>query len=174
MTDKFVWSLPGLNKHQFTAFGNLLALRNGGQVEPASLTEDILDGNESENGSEASSIDTDCPGQISNAGHGGLMRKFLDCLAEFAANKKGGKSVTCTAMREAEESVIIWIARNEGFQSLEKYLFEEKLADLLSNISCCKGILSTDNNMRTWLILLRHRKSIFSKHPVGLNARISA
>lgn len=142
MTDKFVWSLPGLNKHQFAAFGNLLALRNGGQVEPASLLDDVLDGNESENGSEASSVDTDCPGQISNAGHRGLMKKFLDYLAEFAANKKGGKSVACTAMREAEESVIIWIARNEGFQSIEKHLFEENLAYLLSNISGCGGILS--------------------------------
>ena len=101
MADKFVWSLPGLNKHEFTAFGNLLALRNGGQVEPTSLPEDVLDGDESENDSEASSIVTNRPGQISNAGHGGLKRKFLDCLAEFAANKKGGRSVACTAMMEA-------------------------------------------------------------------------
>jgi len=144
MADKFVWSLPGLDKYRFAAFGNLLALRNGGQVEPASLPENVLDGNESENGSETSSIDTDRPGQISRVSYRKLMRKFLDYLAEFAANKKGGKSVACTAMREAEESVIIWIARNGGFHSIEKQLFEESLADLLSNISCFEGISLTD------------------------------
>jgi hypothetical protein len=147
MTDQFVWSLPGLNKHQFAAFGNLLALRSGGQVEPASMPEDIVDGNESETISEASSVDTNCPGQISNAGHGRLTTKFLDYLAEFAANKKGGKSVACTAMREAEESVRIWIARNEGFQSTEKQVFEENLADLLSNMSRYEGASSTYQDM---------------------------
>ncbi len=144
MAEKFVWSLPGLNKHQFAAFGNLLALRNGGQVEPASVPEDDLDGNESESASEASSLDTRSPAQLSNAVYCRLMMKFLDYLAEFAANRKGGKSVACTAMREAEESVRIWVARNEGFQSIEKQLFEEKLADLLSKISRCDGTSLTD------------------------------
>jgi hypothetical protein len=42
MAEDFIWSLRGPNKHHFTAFGNLLALRNGGQVEPASLCEELL------------------------------------------------------------------------------------------------------------------------------------
>ena len=110
------------------------------------MPEDIVDGNESETDSEASSIGSNRLGQISNAGNCKMMRKFLDYLAEFAANKKGGKSVACTAMRETEESVTIWIARNEGFQSTDKQLFEENLAELLSNISRCKGTLPLCQN----------------------------
>lgn len=38
-------------------------------------------------------------------------------------------------MREAEESVEIWIARNEGFQNADKSRFDE-LRELLSRLSC--------------------------------------
>ncbi|KAH8807743.1 hypothetical protein F5884DRAFT_881127 [Xylogone sp. PMI_703] len=123
MTDQFVWSLPSLNKHQFIAFGNLLALRNGGQVEPASSFENILDEDESEYDGETSSVHTDRPDYISSKSRSRL-KKFLDCLAEFAATKKGGKSVACAAMGEAEESVTVWIARNEGFRDVENYVLD--------------------------------------------------
>lgn len=87
MAEAFVWNLPGLDRQQFTAFGNLLALQNGGKMEPASLCdEDLLHG-KSDNGSDARSIDTSSPQQISDSGNDGLKKKFLDCLAEFAANK---------------------------------------------------------------------------------------
>ena len=55
---------------------------------------------------------------------------------------------------------------------MEKGLFEEKLAGLLSDISCRKGIPLTDENAQTWLTHLRHRKSIVNEHPVRPNARI--
>ena len=48
MADRFDWSLPGLNKHHFIAFANLLALQNGGQVEPASLGNKERDTGESD------------------------------------------------------------------------------------------------------------------------------
>lgn len=177
MSGNFDWSYPGLNRHHFTAFGNLLALRNGGQVEQlelASFSEDLLPENQPEDGSETSSIDTSRADRISNAGHDVLKRKFLDCLAEFAANKKGGRSVACTSMRESEESVIIWIARNEGFQTMESDLFEGKLANLLTDISCDEGIPSTDRIDTTSisLTLLGDRQPIIRKHIVGSDARI--
>lgn len=46
------------------------------------------------NGDEdAPSIDTRFAHQISDSGHGRLKRRFLDCLAELAANKKGGTAM---------------------------------------------------------------------------------
>ena len=90
MAEDFVWSLQGLNEHHFTAFGNLLALRNGGQVEPASLREELLSVEKSDNDSDSGSDDTNRPQPISQSGHNALKREFLDCLAEYAANKKGG------------------------------------------------------------------------------------
>ena len=36
------------------------------------------------------SMDTRFAHQISDLGHERLKQRFLDCLAEFAANKKGG------------------------------------------------------------------------------------
>ena len=124
MPENFSWSLSGLNKQHFTAFANLPALRNGGQVEPASLRDELLDQDNLDDDSDAGSLDTNRPQKISDSGYDELKRKFLDCLAEFAANQKGGKSVACSAMREAKESVTLWITRDEGFRPTEKSVFE--------------------------------------------------
>jgi hypothetical protein len=91
MAEDFVWSLQGLNKHHFTTFGNLLVLRDGGQVEPASLREELLSEELSDDESDSGSIDTNRPLPISQSGHDALKRKFLDCLAECAANKEGNR-----------------------------------------------------------------------------------
>jgi hypothetical protein len=61
MAEDFVWSRQGLNKHRFTAFGNLLALRNGGQVEPASLREELLSEEQSDDDSDSGNVDTSRP-----------------------------------------------------------------------------------------------------------------
>jgi hypothetical protein len=123
MADGFDWNIPGLNKHHFTAFANLLALRNGGQVELVSLGDGVHDENEPDDSSDTVSINTSSPHQISSSDNNRLKREFLDSLAEFAANKKGGKSVSCCILREAEEAVTIWIARNEGFQPQDNPFF---------------------------------------------------
>lgn len=123
MPETFDWNYPGLNWSHFYSLANLLSLRNGGQVEPASLSVKLLeeewDSNDGEGG-DALSEDTRLAHQISDSGHARLKRRFLDCLAEFTANKKGGRAVACSAMREAEDNVVIWIARNEGFADVDK------------------------------------------------------
>lgn len=63
-----------------------------------------------------------------------MKEKILDCLAEFAANKKGGKTVACTTMKEDEDEVTLWVARNEGFQQEDTLVFE-KLSNFLSQLS---------------------------------------
>lgn len=123
MGEKFNWDYPGLNWSHFHSLGNLLSLRNGGQAEASSLSHVVL-------GEDLSSENSDDEGtlcantirahQIAASGHGKLKQKFLDCLAEFAANKKGGTAVACCAMRECEDNVYIWIARNEGFSEADK------------------------------------------------------
>lgn len=90
---------------------------------------------------DAASVDTRKAHQISDSGHNRLKRKFLDCLAEFAANMKSGKTVACTAMKEAEHDVTVWIARNEGFPDQEKPLFD-RLSAMLSRLSCSNGTCS--------------------------------
>jgi hypothetical protein len=81
MAEDFDWSLPGLNQRHFIALGNLLALRNGGQVEPAFVPgkSQPQDNGESSDDSDTGSIDTSRPCKISNSGHDALKKKFLDC-----------------------------------------------------------------------------------------------
>ncbi|KAH4322077.1 hypothetical protein HBI63_016210 [Parastagonospora nodorum] len=71
--------------------------------------------------------------QISSSEHETLEQKSLDCSAEFAAIKKGGRAVACTAMAETEDSVTtLWIARNNGFEDADYSMFGRlaKLYDL--------------------------------------------
>ncbi|OCL03033.1 hypothetical protein AOQ84DRAFT_420660 [Glonium stellatum] len=145
MSESFNWNLPGLSRTQFHAFTNLLSLRNGGQVEPATLPEGVLeeDYNDDRN---AAGVDTRNAHQISDSGHNRLKREFLDCLAEFAANKKSGKTVACTAMKEAEDNVKFWIARNEGFPDQEKLLFSQ-LSELLSSLSYSKDNKTIEDSL---------------------------
>ena len=137
MNECFGGNSPRFKWTHFNALANLLSLRNGGQVEPASLPDDVLD-DDSNKDWDAASVDTTVPLKIADSGYNKLKRKFLDCLAEFAANLKNGKTVACTAMKEAEDNVTVWIARNEGFPDQEKPLFD-KLGALLSGLSCSKG-----------------------------------
>lgn len=138
MSEHFDWTFPGLNKHHFIALANLLALRNQGQVEPISLYEESQNGDDSSYDNETSSIDTSQACQISVSGHDKLKREFLDCLAELMANERGGKSVTCSSMRETEEEVTLWIARNEGFRGSD-HTFMETLGRLLEGLSNSNG-----------------------------------
>jgi hypothetical protein len=141
MSESFDWNYPGLNWSHFHSLANLLSLRNGGQAEPSSLADTVLeeDWESDDNGDgDAPSMDTRFAHQISDSGHGRLKRRFLDCLAEFAANKKGGTAVACSAMKEAEDNVVIWIARNEGFSDVDKPAFD-KLGKVLGSLSCNSG-----------------------------------
>lgn len=150
MSESFDWNFSGFGRTHFNALANLLSLRNGGQVEPASLPDDVLQADFNDDW-DAASVDTRKAHQISDSGHNRLKRKFLDCLAEFAANMKSGKTVACTAMKEAEGNVTVWIARNEGFLDQEKPLFS-KLSALLSSLSCSKGTCSLARLIKSRLI----------------------
>ena len=140
MSESFDWKFSEFGRTHFNALANLLSLRNGGQVEPASLPYEVLDADPNDDW-DAASVDTRKAHEISHSGHDRLKRKFLDCLAEFAANMKNGKTVACSAMKEAEDNVTVWIARNEGFPDQEKPLFS-KMSALLSSLSCIKGTCS--------------------------------
>jgi hypothetical protein len=141
MSESFHWNYPGLNWSHFHSLANLLSLRNGGQAEPSSLSDTVLeedwDPDDNEDG-DAPSLDTKFAHQISDSGHERLKRRFLDCLAEFAANKKGGTAVACSAMKETEDNVVIWIARNKGFSDVDKTAFD-KLGKVLGSLSCNSG-----------------------------------
>jgi hypothetical protein len=110
MSETFNWDYPGLNWSHFHSLANLLSLRNGGQAEASSLSDTVVDedySNDNNNDDEgAPSVNTIGAHLITDSGHGRLKQKFLDCLAEFAANKKGGTAVACSAMRESEDKCI--------------------------------------------------------------------
>ncbi|KAH3959539.1 hypothetical protein HBI24_243260 [Parastagonospora nodorum] len=89
--------------------------------------------------------------QISSSEHETLEQKSLDCSAEFAAIKKGGRAVACTAMAETEDSVTtLWIARNNGFEDADYSMFG-RLAKLQSSrgiIMAGDDLLSSDYDRR--------------------------
>ena len=157
MSEIFDWNYPGLNYSHFHSLVNLLSLRNGGQAEPSSLSDTVLDEDwdpDDSGDGDTPSVDTRAAHQISDSGHRRLKRRFLDCLAEFAANKKGGTAVACSAMKEAEDNVVIWIARNEGFSDVDKSAFD-RLGKLLGSLSCNIGMFCvTALFLHTKLILL--------------------
>ncbi|KAF5848467.1 hypothetical protein GGP41_005878 [Bipolaris sorokiniana] len=133
---------PGLNWSHFHSLANLLSLRNGDQAEASSLSNAVLDedySNDKNDNAGASSVNTSCAHRIADSGHGKLKQKFLDCLAEFAANKKGGTAVACSAMRESKYS-------NEGFSEADKPIFTvpERLLE-----SCSRGE-DTNTDVRLW------------------------
>ncbi|CAN9161962.1 unnamed protein product [Alternaria alternata] len=141
MTESFEWNRPDLNWAHFHSLANLLSLRNGGQAEPAAFFEAILEQDREirDDGDEDShSVNTDVVNQISDSGHSKLKRRFLDGLAGLAANEEGGKAVACSAMKEAEDDVVIWLARNGGFSGEDKRVFDS-IAELLSSMSCGKA-----------------------------------
>lgn len=70
---------------------------------------------------------------------GSLKRRFLDCLAIFAANKKGATAVACSAMKEVEDKIVIWISRNQGFSDVDKRAFDD-LERLLGSLSRKNGV----------------------------------
>ncbi|OBT49837.1 hypothetical protein VE04_09983, partial [Pseudogymnoascus sp. 24MN13] len=137
MSQSFDWNYPGLNWSHFHSLANLLSFRNGGQAEPSSLSDRVLEEDwdpDDDGDGNTPSMDTRLANQISDSEHERLKRRFLDCLAEFAANKKGGTAVACSAMKEAEDNVAIWIARNEGFSDADKPTFD-KLGKVLADQS---------------------------------------
>ena len=141
MTETFDWNHPSLNWSHFHSLANLLSLRNGGQAEPSSLSDTVLEEDWDPDGDDdrdSLSLDTRFARQISDSGHGRLKKRFLDCLAGFAANKKGGTAVACSAMKEAENNVVIWIARNEGFSDVDKHAFD-KVGKMLGSLCCNNG-----------------------------------
>lgn len=163
MSESFDWNHPGLNWSHFHSLANLLSLRNGGQAEPSSFIDTVLeeDCDPDDNGDgNASSMDTGIAHQISNSGHGRLKRGFLDCLAEFAANKRGGTAVACSAMKEAEDNVVVWIARNEGFSDVDTLVLD-KLGKVLGSLSCNSGTTRVT-------ALFLHTKSMFLVQLINL------
>ncbi|KAF1978035.1 hypothetical protein BU23DRAFT_577533 [Bimuria novae-zelandiae CBS 107.79] len=159
MSNKFDWNHPGLNSGHFHSLANLLSLRNGGQAEPPSWFEPIHDDDDrhSDNNSDedAHSIDTRTPHQISDSGHGKLKRRFLDCLAEFAANKKGSAMVACSAMQEGESNVTVWVARNEGFSKEDESTFD-KLGKLLESLS---GVEVDRSETLLWMEMVSYHQN---------------
>ena len=163
MSESFDWNYPGLNWSHFHSLANLLSLRNGGQAEPSSLSDTVLEEDwDSDNNGDgnAPSINTIFADEISDSGHGRLKRRFLDCLAEFAANKKGGTAVACSAMKEAEDNVVIWIARNEGFSDVDKLVFD-RLGKVL-------GSLSYNSGTSRVTALFLHTKPMLVVQPIDL------
>jgi hypothetical protein len=101
------------------------------------VDEDYSNDNNDNEGSP--SVNIICVRLITDSGYRRLKQKFLDCLAEFAANRKGGTAVACSAMRESEDSVSIWIARNERFSEANKPIFTV-LERWLELHSCSEGM----------------------------------
>jgi hypothetical protein len=123
-------------------FSNLLSLRNGSQAESYSLSGAVLEEDwnfDDDEEEDKRSVNTNLADRISDSGHTRLKQKFLDCLAGFAANEKGGAAVAYAAMKEGEDHIVIWISRNRGFSDVDKSTFE-KFGKVLGSLGCNKGM----------------------------------
>ena len=130
MTNNFRWE----NVEQFISLVNLLSLRNGGQLGSGSAEKDeeihITDSDVGEDdGSEANA-----------GGEDGLKHRFLDRFAEVMSRDKGGKHVSCAAIRESQDQhtedsvrVSLLVARNEAFGDHDQTFFStvEKLLSII-------------------------------------------
>lgn len=85
----------------------------------------------SEGNGEVTEEDTEHPEHISHATSRELRKRFLDRLAEVIAYRKGGAHVASTALIESVDSVSIYMAKNDGFDEVDK----DKLPILLSTMS---------------------------------------
>ena len=145
MAQTFSWNHPELNEGAFTAFAALLRLRAGGvptmqsSTDGSTLATNVIEGNQEDDGDDdddddkAASIHTDRNDRLYHVPYN-EKAEFLDSMAELAANKKGKQAVAASVMWEREEDVIIWVAKNRGFQK-EEELFFSQMADLLSGIA---------------------------------------
>lgn len=137
MNKHFSWNRSGLNQKSFVALTNLLSLRDGGQIEEHSNSDDAAN-----NGGPTTAVGSGSrPAKYGNgtpiSSMDVLKREFLDQLAQLASKKKGGKFVACAAMRETDNKTLIWITRNDGFlleEEQDKIFFDE-LANFLEILS---------------------------------------
>ena len=131
MSNNFRWH----NVEQFISLVNLLSLRNGGQLGSNAAEkedEEIHMTNSAMGGDDGSNADA--------GGEDGLKRHFLDRFAEVMSRDKGGKHVSCVALRESgdrhsEEDVrvTLLVARNEAFGDHDQKFFNtvEKLLSII-------------------------------------------
>lgn len=128
MTNDFRWK----NVEQFISLVNLLSLRNGGQLGSGSAEKDedthIADSDVSEND------------EANAGGEDGLKHRFLDRFAEVMSRDKGGKHVSCVALRDSQDRhtedgvrVSLLVARNEAFGDHDQTFFStvEKLLSII-------------------------------------------
>jgi hypothetical protein len=149
MAQTFSWDHPELNEGAFIAFAALLHLRAGGvptmqsSSDWSTLATNVIEGNEEDDDDDDDDYDEDEDMAATiHAGRNDRLynvaykekAEFLDSMAEVAANKKGKQAVAASAMWEREEDVIIWVAKNRGFQKVEERFFSQ-IADLLSGIA---------------------------------------
>ena len=102
---------------QVSSLANLLSLRNGGGLDPASVDDfDELDDQMADD--LRSCADTTAAELLTSNQNDALRQQFLNRLSELLARDKGGSYVSCAALRENETEgrVDIWVARNCGLK----------------------------------------------------------
>lgn len=98
--------------NELHAYGKLLRLRSGVQVQVASLFEELPDGGDGLLAADdATSVAVH---QLSHFNEGKLERLFLDRLAELFANVKDVRDVAASLMVEWPDRVDGFVSRNEG------------------------------------------------------------
>ncbi|KAK2758341.1 hypothetical protein FQN54_004189 [Arachnomyces sp. PD_36] len=134
--NRFTWDLPGVNGPEFHALSNALRLRSGGQLEPTTITH-LGAEEEHESDDDAPS---DAPALISDfSAHEHLKKRFLNRLAELAANEKKSGAVACTALRDLGERCVVWAAMNEGYKA-EDGIFFKRVGGMLGRDSGGGGV----------------------------------
>ena len=140
---------------QVSSLANLLSLRNGGGLDPASVDDfDELDDQVDDD--LQSCADTTIADLLVSNRDDGLRQQFLNRLAELLARDKGGSYVSCAALREneTEERVDIWVARNCGFKKRSETSDDDDnilLKTLETTLSLISKGEPSNTPMESWL-----------------------
>lgn len=140
---------------QVSSLANLLSLRNGGGLDPASVDDfDELD--DQVDDELQSCADTTIADRLASNRDDGLRQQFLNRLSELLARDKGGRYVSCAALREneTEERVDIWVARNCGFKKRSETSDDDDnvlMKTLETILSLVSEGESSDKPIENWL-----------------------
>ncbi|KPI43240.1 uncharacterized protein AB675_7177 [Cyphellophora attinorum] len=157
MTSFFDWSGHGLDQARFEGLAKLLRLRYHGQVEHPSRYDELQRDAIFDDDDANSDAATNRTSTLVNFNPGRLRRTFLDRLAEVIANEKGGRHVAATMMVQAQDSVNVFVAKNNKFRQAD-ISFLDQLAALLRLVAGSRAFEAEidQHTSLLWNRLLEH------------------
>jgi len=116
--DDFSWDNTGLDEGTFRAISALVSIRNGGQVNLSTA--------------DTAGAEVQFPRGTSSAERMSeeMKRKFLDAISELIAMHGAAAQVSSAALVEDSGEITVVVARNDGFDGVDKAAIIDLFAQL--------------------------------------------